>query len=125
MKQEFLYAFKLDRMTVFEVHYYTLGGNKTPHFSTEAEHFIRSKRDYDRSGQAQETLLPGHKAAYEFYKKWDPKHLHDLTDEEYEEVVRDLEELKSTYQWIYKDPSVPYCIQYFGLHDIKELTMRK
>lgn len=98
--KEFMYCFQLDKMTVFEVEYCTLGGNKTPHFSTSAARFIRSKRDYCRCGQAQKDLLPPHSAAHRFYDKWDHLHLKDLTPAQYEEITADIEVLKERYNYI-------------------------
>lgn len=98
--KEFMYCFQIDKMTVFEVEYYTLGGNKSPYFSTSAARFIRSKRDYSECGQAQERLLPKHSAARRFYDKWDRLHLHNLTPEEYAEMAADIEELKTRYNYI-------------------------
>lgn len=98
--KEFMYCFQLDKMTVFEVSFYTLSTNTTPHFSTSAARFIRSKRDYSECGQAQERLLPKHSAARRFYDKWDRLHLHNLTPEEYEEMTADIEELKARYNYI-------------------------
>lgn len=97
IKDEFLYAFLLDRMTVFEVDFYTLGNNSHPYFSTSAARFSRNKRDYTSAGQAQERLLYG--KAKKFYEKWDHLHLKDLTDEEYDEIVRDIDELKRAYPY--------------------------
>lgn len=45
--KEFMYCFQISKLIVFEVEYYTLGGNKAPYFSTSAAEFIRSKRDYN------------------------------------------------------------------------------
>lgn len=97
--KEFMYCFQIDKMTVFEVEYYTLSTNKTPHFSTSAARFIRSKRDYSECGQAQH-ILPRHSAARRFYEKWDHLHLHDLTPEEYAEMIADIEVLKARYNYI-------------------------
>lgn len=97
--KEFMYCFQIDKMTVFEVEYYTLSTNKTPHFSTSAARFIRSKRDYSECGQAQH-ILPRHSAAHRFYEKWDHLHLHDLTPEEYAEMIADIEALKAHYNYI-------------------------
>lgn len=98
--KEFMYCFQIDKMTVFEVDFYTLSTNKTPHFSTSAARFIRSKRDYSEGGQAQKRLLPKHSAARRFYDKWDRLHLHNLTLEEYAEMTADIETLKSRYNYI-------------------------
>lgn len=98
--KEFMYCFQIDKMRVFEVEFYTLGTNKTPYFSTSAAEFIRSKRDYSRCGQAQESILPKNSIARRFYDKWDKLHLHNLTLEEYTEITADIEELKERYNYI-------------------------
>ena len=98
--KEFMYCFQIDKMTVFEVEFYTLSTNKTPYFSTSAARFIRSKRDYSVCGQAQEKLLPRCSTARRFYDKWNRLHLHNLTPEEYAEITADIETLKSRYNYI-------------------------
>lgn len=100
MKKEFMYCFQISKMIVFEVSFYTLGSNKSPYFTTSAAEFVRSKRDYDRCGQAQPDLLPRHSAALRFFEKWDRLHLHNLTPEEYAAIVADIEELKAVYNYI-------------------------
>lgn len=70
MMQEFMYCFQITKMIVFKVEYYTLCDDKTPHFSTSAARFIRSKRDYRECGQAQDRLLPKGSLARRFYEKW-------------------------------------------------------
>ena len=125
--KEFMYCFQLDKMTVFEVEYYTLSTNTTPHFSTSAARFIRSKRDYSECGQAQERLLPKHSAARRFYDKWDRLHLHNLTPEEYAEMTADIETLKTRYNYI---EDVRDCFgrsagcykTHLSFHDIVELS---
>lgn len=103
MRKEFRAVFQISKIVVFDVNYYTLGSNKKPHFSTSASEFIRSKRDYSRCGQAQEALLPKHSSARKFWEKWDKKHLHDLTECEYNELQADLDELKGEYNYIYDE----------------------
>lgn len=98
--KEFMYCFQIDKMTVFEVEFYTLGNNKKPYFSTSAARFIRSKRDYSECGQAQKSILPKHSAVRQFYDKWDYLHLHNLTQEEYVGIIADIEELKTKYNYI-------------------------
>lgn len=98
--KEFMYCFQISKLIVFEVEYYTLGGNKAPYFSTSAAEFIRSKRDYNRCGQAQRELLPNHSPARRFFEKWDYCHLHNLTPAEYEEITADIEQLKARYNYI-------------------------
>lgn len=105
MKKEFLAVFQITKMIIFEVSYYTLNLNKKPYFTTSANEFIRSKRDYSRGGQAQASLLPKGSAARRFWEKWDDCHLKDLTDEQYSELLNDLKELKTKYNYIFKDLS--------------------
>lgn len=99
VRDEFMYAFCIDKTTVFEVDYYTLGNNKAPDFSTYAAKFNRPKSDWSEGGQAQERLLPVGSPARKFFDKWDHLHLHDLTDEEYSEIRTDIEELKRAYPY--------------------------
>lgn len=98
--KEFMYCFQIDKMTVFEVDFYTLSTNKEPHFSTSAARFIRSKRDYSQCGQAQKMVLPKGSPAYRFYNKWNRLHLQNLTQDEYTEIMKDIEELKARYNYI-------------------------
>lgn len=105
MRKEFLAVFQITKMKTFEVNYYTLNLNRKPHFATSAYKFIRSKCDYSRGGQAQASILPEGSVARRFWKKWDDCHLKDLTDEQYSELLNDLEELKTRYNYIFKDLS--------------------
>lgn len=100
MKREFMYAFQIDRMTIFEVKYYTCGSNSNPHFVTSAGVFNQPKTDYVCCGQCQDYTLYG--KAKEFYEKWDCHHLKDLTDEEYVQLLNDIEILKENYNYYYK-----------------------
>lgn len=98
--KEFMYVFQISKLITFEVEFYTLGTNSAPYFSTSANEFCRSKRDYTRGGQAQRDLLPKFSPARRFFEKWDHCHLHDLTPAEYEEVTADIENLKARYNYI-------------------------
>lgn len=99
-KREFMAVFQLSKMRMFNVAFYTLGTNSRPYFATQAGEFIRSKRDYRTCGQAQDYVTKGFNTARQFYKKWDPFHLHDLTEEQYAEMISDLEALKKKYNYI-------------------------
>lgn len=101
--KEFQAVFQISKTIIFEVNYYTLSTNPRPHFTTSAAQFIRSKRDYNRCGQAQAALLPKGSPARRFWSKWDALHLHDLTPEQYAEMCQDLEELKKKYNFIYEE----------------------
>lgn len=48
-------------------------------------------------GQAQEDLLKKFRTAYNFYKKWDVFHLKQLTQEQYDEMRKDLYVLEQKY----------------------------
>lgn len=100
MKQEFNIVFQIDKMTIFNVTYYTLGNNSSAHFSTNASKFVRNKRDFDTCGQCQESVLYGE--ALKFYKEFDKYHLKDLTQNEYDCVIERIEELKQRYNFIEK-----------------------
>ena len=95
--KEFNACFQMSKMILFEVSYYTLGGNQNPHFATSAYEFVRNKRDFCTIGQAQETLLKEFPEAYNFYKKWDVFHLKQLTQEQYNEMRKDLRILEQKY----------------------------
>lgn len=120
-RYEFHYAFQLTRKIIFEVSYYTLGSNKTPYFTTSASEFNQPKTDWCRCGQAQKDLCFG--LAKKFYEKWDVHHLHILNDDQFAEVVQDLEELKKTYNYIAEEAvDHPDDLRFWQL---KELSMQK
>lgn len=96
----FHYSFAITRMIMFDVNYATLGSNKNPYFSTSAAVFNRPKTDWTSAGQGQERVLPKGSYVRKFWEKWDSKHLKKLTDEEFEELVSDIEVLKSKYKYI-------------------------
>ena len=100
IKKEFNILFQLDKLTIFDVKYYTLGSNKNPYFATSATVFIKSKRDFSRCGQCQSDVLYGE--ALEFYNKFDKYHLSDLTTEQYQEITEAIELLKDKYNFIEK-----------------------
>jgi hypothetical protein len=100
MKNEFKMTLVVSRGVMFDVDYYTLGSNKTPHFVTSANEFNRPRTDWNRAGQAQEELLRDR--ALSFYHKWDKLHLKDLTQAEYDEIIHDIEYLKEKYRYYIK-----------------------
>lgn len=95
------YIFQLSRMVMFNVSYRRLAGNKQPYFATSAQVFCRNKRDITRGGQCQADVLKDFPAAYEFWKKWDKKHLHRLDYKTYQELLDDIKFLKEEYNWDY------------------------
>ena len=97
-RYEFLYAFQLSKKIIFEVDYYTLGSNENPYFSMSAAEFNQPKSDYSRCGQCQEDLCTG--LALEFVNKWDYLHLRNPSDNEYREILEDIEDLKNKYNYI-------------------------
>lgn len=121
-KYEFKYVFQITRKIMFNVEYYTLGGNPTPHFATSADVFNQPKTDYERCGQCQADVLTG--LALEFYEKWDKCHLHDLKDGEWQEVIEDIEELKNKYNYIEKiQPTFAGDYSNISFYAVKELSM--
>ena len=124
-KDKKFWAFQLNKTTIFEVEYYQLNGNQTPHFSTSAAEFNRPKTDWNRCGQAQEDLLPRNSYVYKFYKKWDVKHLQDLSNEEYAELVTDIKRLKNIYNYIELDQDEKLYRTYIPFWALKNLSMLK
>lgn len=127
MKKEFIASFQLSKKIVFNVDFYTLGSNSYPHFSTSAYEFNQPKTDYCRCGQAQEDLTKKFLIARRFWKKWDKKHLQDLTENEYGELMQDIETLKEKYNYIYKelDESLKPYNPNIRFYDLKKLSMLK
>lgn len=123
-RKEFHYAFQITRKIVFEVSYYTLGSNKTPYFTTSASEFNQPKTDFNRGGQCQNDVLTGE--ALKFYKKWDKKHFKDLTDEQYEKLLKDIDVLKKIYNYDY-DMTDTFAGTSSGLSfsRLKRLSMKK
>lgn len=68
----------------FVIEYARLSTNRCPHFSTT----------YD--GSQRQAYMHGYHPASAFYKKWDNFHLHELTLEEYKELMEDIKELKES-----------------------------
>jgi len=125
MKKEFKYVFQITKMITFEVSYYTLGNNSSPYFSTSANEFIRSKRDYNRCGQAQNDLLTKGEAK-QFFKKWDELHLKDLTENQYDELLDDIEILKDKYNYIEKiKDTFENVYDNFSFYQIVELSKQE
>ena len=124
MNKEFHAVFQLSRKIIFEVKYYTLGNNKNPHFSTSAAEFNQPKTDYRQCGQAQEELTKNFKTARTFYRKWDVKHLHDLTEEEYKEMREDMRKLEAEYNCMLIEGEGQLKND-FHFYEIKEFSKQK
>lgn len=107
-KFEFHAVFEISRKIIFEVDFYTLGSNNHPYFTTSAFEFNQPKTDWKSGGQGQERLLSHNSVAYEFYKKWDFKHLHDLSEVEFIEMLSNMNELCDTYNFLYIDDKENY-----------------
>jgi len=98
-------SFRVKKRIFFEVE---VGGqsyrkNSDEYFSTVANQLNYRRTDYAGGGQAQERLLPKNSAAYEFYKKWDSKHLaliSSFSDEEMNNLMVDIDVLKIKYPHI-------------------------
>ena len=99
MKKEFELVFQLSKLELFFVKYHTVGNNKNPYFSTSAALFVRNKKDYSMGGQCQDTVLSNYQDAFDFYIKWDKLHLSDLTNAQYNDLVSDIIELKTKYNY--------------------------
>jgi len=121
---EFHAAFQLTRKIIFEVDYYTLGSNSSAYFATSACEFNQPKTDFNRCGQAQDDLCSG--VAKDFYKKWDKYHLHKLDDQQFEEMINDLEVLKQHYNYIeFKADFQPEDIRFWQEKQLSMLKVKK
>lgn len=124
MKKEFKILFQINKMVLFEVNYYTLGNNDDPDFTTSAMRFIRSKRGYSMCGQCQKNVLEG--KSLKFFNKYEYLHLKDLTTEEYNNIIEDIQELKENYNYIEVVRDISKGSYYdFGFSQEKELSMLK
>lgn len=128
MKKEFIASFQLSKKIVFNVDFYTLRNNSHPHFSTSVCEFNQPKTDYCRAGQGQEDLTKGFLAARRFWRKWDKKHLQDLTEEEYAELITDLEKMKQTYNYLWSEldeAKKPYnpCFSFWRMKELSKMKL--
>ena len=128
--KEFNACFQMSKMILFKVSYYTLGDNQNPYFSTSACEFVRNKRDFCIGGQAQETLLKRFPGAYNFYKKWDVFHLKQLTQEQYNEMRKDLCILEQKYNNLFLETEdgsklKPDHFSFYQLVDFSKQTHKK
>ena len=105
------------------MNFYTLSSNPNPHFSTSASLFDKNRKDYERCGQCQSGVLPKNSLAMEFYQKFDKYHLTNLTTEQYNEIVKEIEKLKERYNFICKKESeMPLNNFNFNFKDAVELS---
>ena len=125
--KEFNVYFQMSKMILFIVSYCTLGNNQNPYFVTSADEFIRSKRDFRRGGQAQEALLKGFPEAYNFYKKWDVFHLKQLTQEQYDEMRKDLCVLEQKYNTLLleMENGIKLKPDHFSFHTLVKFSKQK
>lgn len=125
MKTKKFWAFQISKTIIFEVEYYQLGNNRNPYFSTSANKFNQPKTDWNQCGQAQESLLPKNSIAYQFYRYWNDKHCQDLTQQEYDELIGDIEALKSVYNYIEIEQDENLYRTHISFYDLKELSKMK
>ena len=122
------YAFQLSRTEIYEVHIRpNMASNNGPaglyiqdgfDFSTMAEAFNRPKTDFNTCGQCQEMVTVNHPTANAHWKKWDQYHLKRVTPELFDEWLKDIEVLKTAYNYIEQDRDIS-----FG--QIRALSMEK
>lgn len=99
--KNFTVSFRIAKRKSFTV-YYRLNDNQS-YFSTTAELLNYKRSDYSQCGQAQNDILYRGSLAYDFFKKWDIKHLETLTALEFEELEKDINVLKNKYPYIKND----------------------
>lgn len=98
---ELHYIFQISKKVTFDINFYRLGSNEHQNFNTSANEFNQPKTDYCRCGQCQDEVLTG--LSKQFYKKWDILHGHPLTQGIYNELLVDIEELKTRYNFIFQE----------------------
>ena len=93
-------AFRDRKKVFFEINFGALKCHtQQPYFSTCANELNRNRSGFSRCGQAQKELLENpHLVA--FYEKWDVYHLENLSMEQYNELVKDVNELKNKVPFI-------------------------
>lgn len=127
MNKEFIAVFQLTKRIIFEVKYYTLLDNSHPYFTTSASKFMRNKRDYEDRAQTQREMLQGFPAAMAFFKKWNPCHLKEMSQEQYTEMRRDLTVLERVHNCIVREldeTTRPYNPG-FGFYFLADWTKQK
>ena len=122
MKTEFTSAFQMSKKIIFEVRSSSLRGNRNPYFATSAEEFNQPKTDYKRCGQCQPDLLLKFPTAMNFFRKWDEKHLSDLSEEEYSEMRDDLSELQRKYNHIMIEAVNGEAVRDLRFSELKDLS---
>mgnify|MGYP003545077969 FL=1 len=95
MKKEFELVFQLSKLELFFVAYHAVFNNQIPYLAL----FIRNKKGFLSCGQCQDTALSNYQDAFDFYIKWDKLHLSDLTNAQYNDLVSDIIELKTKYNY--------------------------
>lgn len=104
-KKEFCICFKISKDATLTIDYYRCGSNEEPYFSTNSTIYYPNHRGTCRGGQCQETALVlandeakanGRGCSFvNFFKKWNPEHLHRLDPAKLEDLHEDVKRLKS------------------------------
>ena len=117
--KSFHLALQINKFVIFMISYYRLGTNENKYFTTDAVRFVRNKSTFDIGGQCQDEVLKGYSRT--FFKKWDEYHLKDLTEELYIDLMKDIDKLKSLYNFMENNID-----NYdFGFYELKKLSMLK
>lgn len=100
----FTITFRVKKKHFFMVQF---GGLKyhtqQPYFSTSGAVLNHTRNGYKRGGQCQPWILPKHSLFRKFFDKWDTLHTQSFTMEQYNDLLKDLEELKEKYAHIDND----------------------
>lgn len=117
-------ALQLSKTIIFEVHYYASDAKFPPKFTTEAERFMRNKKDFERCGQCQSDLLSDYHDVMAFYRKWDDYHLKPLSEEAYRELATDIAVLGTRYNYMLKQHiNGKTVVGGYSFDALKELSM--
>ena len=102
-EKAFGYSFRIAKRLFFFVEFGAVkSSSQNPYFATSGGELNTRRSDFVMCGQCQADLMQhrNSKAMKEFFEKWDTLHTKDLTHEQYEDLIVDLETLKSAYPHI-------------------------
>lgn len=77
----------ISKTFVFKIEYYRLRTNKSPYFSTTYK------------GWQNQEELPHNSMAYQFYRKWNPFQCIEMTINEFNEMMEDLQKLRESNRY--------------------------
>lgn len=103
MEQGVSVTFRVAKRELFTVRYNKVGSNEHYDFATSMTILNYRRTDAEAGGQCQLRYLDLSSVAGQFYTKWNPHHLQQLTPEQLTELHRDLRIMRHHYPSIKGD----------------------